>query len=142
MKKVFLVILFLLGCFALGYISSARAENWDVNKDTKEDLCGVYAENAVHGFINAVRGINRQVQFVSREHIMELIEHDARPDGQLVMIDPKDPPNPETMDFYAQGLQAGYDYAQPWADDRTKQLPSSASVWERFQKACLSERGA
>jgi hypothetical protein len=109
---------FLLCVAALLAAATVRA-----GEPSKDTVCDSWARNATIGGEHALMGHARQLVPLTREHIIELIEHRKlfEIDGIPVFADDHDAP--EGRAFLEESIFYGFDYVKRTPED---QLPGSA----------------
>ena len=125
----------------LGLLVSAAAFGDRLAGMGEADRCASWVSNAMYGATKSMHGAARQVEFISRNRIVELLTH-SRPMGGnklYVLTDKGDTENERGS--IEQPVLFGYDAMSSWKS-RNAGLVPGREEWQRdFVAMCLENAG-
>lgn len=108
--------------------------------DEKEQRCQLYVQAGIYGATQMLRGSTREIVYINRNQLIELIEHGLGSDRIYFFRDPSVPD--EERDFTEAAAYRGFDLMKKWKAANGDALPKE-SEWEASLYAeCMAKEGA
>ena len=127
---------YLLGAVML---VSATTYAGEFEKMSTAQRCEWHTKHALYGATQQLRGASRDVQFISREMVAALVEHQLGSEKLYIM---NDDDTPEDLEIIRASVIEGYDSMRAWRAGHKDELPDHDAWQMVFRKQCMSRTGA
>lgn len=103
----------------------------------EQERCTFWASNAMYGASQSMRGAAREVEFISRPRLREILMGTERVGSEkLYILDEEGYTDVERV-FLAKSTLFGYDEMSAWKTRNTGFGPIKEEWWKRFMAMCL-----
>ena len=107
----------------------------------KTERCAAWVTNAMHGATQAMRGAAREVQYIPRSALGEMLAHTGSVARDKIYILADDGYTEEERDFLETSTLFGYDAMSSWKSRNADSGPSK-NEWQRNLMAMCVEKDA
>lgn len=107
----------------------------------KTERCAAWVANAMHGATQAMRGASREVQYIPRSALGEMLAHSGSVARDKIYILADDGYTEEERDFLEKSTLFGYDAMSSWKSRNAHKGPSHGE-WQRNLMAMCVEKDA
>jgi hypothetical protein len=101
------------------------------------ERCTAWTTNAMHGATQALRGASRDVQYISRAVLFEMLEHSGGLGSEKIYILADDGYTDEERDFLETSTLFGYDAMSSWKSHNADYGPSRDQWRDNFMAVCM-----
>ena len=105
------------------------------------ERCASWAANAMHGATQAMRGASREVQYIPRSALGEMLAHTGRVARDKIYILADDGYTEEEREFLETSTLFGYDAMSSWKSRNVGKEPNRHE-WQRNLMAVCVEKNA
>jgi len=102
---------------------------------TKQQLCQMWARDAMYGMASYARGKKRDVRPVTDEEIRNLVASGKQPEYMIEFAFITE--HPEVQEFVEGAIYFGYDTAKAMGIDSGDKLPNPNEAFKAFVAECL-----
>ena len=126
---------------AFGLLVSTAAFGNGLAELDKTERCAAWVTNAMHGATQAMRGASRDVQYIHRSALGEMLAHSGGVARDKIYILADDGYTDEERDFLEKSTLFGYDAMLSWKSRNADEGPSR-DEWQRNLMAMCVEKDA
>jgi hypothetical protein len=108
----------------------------DLAKMSPTERCELWSTNAMHGARQAFRGAPRQIQYISRATLMEMVEHFGAVGADKVYILEDPDYTSEEREFLESSTLFGYDAMSKWRATNKDADPRLREWKIQFRSEC------
>jgi len=102
-----------------------------------KDRCVFWANNAMYGASQSMRGAAREVEFISRPRLLEMLMRTESVGGEKLYIVDEEGYTDIERDFLVNSTLFGYDEMSAWKTRNTSVDLIKEDGWKRFMATCL-----
>lgn len=107
--------------------------------DDKESRCELYVRAGMYGATQQMRGAAREIVYIERAHLIEMIEHGLGGDRIYFFNDPQ--ATDEDKAYNEMAVYNGYDKMAKWKESHSE-MPNSDHWSAAFMSECMKREGA
>jgi len=111
----------------------------DLAKMSPAERCELWSTNAMHGARQALRGAPRQIQYISRATLIEMVEHFGAVGSDKIYILEDPDYTPEERAFLESSTLFGYDAMWKWKTRYKDDAPNLLEWMEQFMSLCAAK---
>ena len=108
----------------------------DLAKMSPADRCVLWSTNAMHGARQAFRGAPRQMQYISRATLIEMVEHFGAVGIDKIYILEDPDYTREEREFLERSTLFGYDAMSKWRAAYKDEDPRLSEWMDQFKSEC------
>ena len=123
----------------VGLILSTTVYGFDLVNASKAERCNTWSMNAKHGATQFLRGAPRQIQYISRPTLIEMIEHFGGVAGDKVYILEDKNYTSAEREFLDSSTLFGYDAMSKWKDQYSNDQPRLSEWVHQFETQCMAK---
>ncbi len=121
----------------LGLMISTAAFGEKLAEMNKAERCNSWVTNAMHGATQAMRGASREVQYISKGVLFEMLTHSGGLATDKIYILASEEYTQDERDFLENSTFFGYDAMLNWQARNTDRGPSRQEWQRNLMAACL-----
>ena len=122
-----------------GLLISTSAFAAGLAEMSAKDRCGFWASNAMYGASQSMRGASREVEFISRSTLREILTRPERIGSEKLYIVDEEGYTDVERGFLARSTLFGYDEMSIWKSRDASFRPIRDEWWQRFMAMCLEQ---
>ena len=104
------------------------------------DRCSFWARNALYGATQFMRGASRDVEFISRDVLVEMMKDDRRVGREKLYILTEESDTEAERGFLEDAALFGYDAMSIWKARNANRVPVRDKWRQHFLETCLDQR--
>ena len=114
----------------------------DLAKMSPTERCELWSTNAMHGAKQALRGAPRQIQYIPRAILIEMVEHFGAVGIDKIYILEDPDYTDEEREFLEKSTLFGYDAMSKWKAHYKDDMPRQGEWMDRFMTQCSRDQRA
>jgi len=122
-----------------GLLVSSVAFGNGLAEMNKTERCGAWVSNAMHGATQAMRGTSREVQFIPRNILGEMLAHSGGVTRDKIYILTEDGYTQEERDFIETSTLFGYDAMSSWKSRNANKGPNRQEWQQNLMAMCVEK---
>jgi len=123
----------------VGLILSTTVYGNDLVNASKAERCDTWSMNAKHGATQFLRGASRQIQYISRPTLIEMIEHFGGVSSDKIYILEDENYTVAEREFLESSTLFGYDAMSKWKDQYSDDQPRLSEWVHQFETQCIAK---
>jgi hypothetical protein len=111
----------------------------DLEKMNPTERCELWSTNAMHGAKQALRGAPRQIQYISKATLIEMVEHFGAVGIDKIYILEDPDYTKEEREFLESSTLFGYDAMSKWRATYKDENPRLLEWMDQFASECIGK---
>lgn len=104
----------------------------------EQERCAAWVTNAMHGATQSLRGVSREVQYVQRGNLFEVLKHIKGEARDKIFILTDEGHTQDEREFLEKSTLFGYDEMSSWKSRHAGRLPARDEWRRQLTNICLA----
>ncbi len=131
------IIVMAIGLLVSTVVFGNQLEN-HLAETNKSQRCAAWVTNAMHGATQSLRGVSRDVQYIQRSNIFEVLKNIEGVDRDKIYIMTDEGHTDDEREFLEKSTLFGYDEMSSWKSRHAGTLPARDEWRRQLTNICLA----